>query len=292
MKAIRPVVASSLFCILTASTAVAQGRPVLVDGKWLAGRLADPAVVVVHVTQSPAEYNAGHLPGARVLPLNTVSVSADGLIAQLAPPALVDSVLESIGVSDGQHVVLYGQPLAVARAFVTLERVGLKGSLSVLDGGLDLWREAGRPTTREPVSISRGTFTPRLEDNVVDAAWISANGQKAGTKILDARAPEFFLGVSPGQTARAGHIPGATNVPFSSLTGELTSMRQSGKIRRLFEQAGVRKGDSVVTYCHIGMQASLLYFAARTLGIPVRIYDGSWEDWAKRSELPIVVEKP
>lgn len=291
MKAIRSAVASSLLCILTASMAAAQGKPVLVDGKWLAGHLTDRAVVVVHVVQAPAEYNAGHIPGARLLPLASVSINADGLNAQLAPPALVDSVLESIGVSDGQHVVLYGIPLTVARAFVTLERVGLRGFVSVLDGGLDLWRESGRPTTREAVAVTPGSFTPRLDDNVVDAAWISANGQKAGTKVLDARAPEFYLGVSPGATARAGHIPGAANLPFTSLTSELTTMRESGKIRRLFEQAGVGKGDSVVTYCHIGMQASLLYFAARTLGIPVRIYDGSWEDWAKRSELPIVVEK-
>ncbi|MBC7895486.1 MAG: sulfurtransferase [Cytophagaceae bacterium] len=292
MKAIRLAIASTLLLVLAAANATAQGKPVLVDGKWLAGHLTDRAVAVVHVVQSPFEYHAGHLPGARLLPLSAVSVNMDGLTAQLAPPAQVDSVLESLGVSDGQHVVLYGQPLAVARAFVTLERFGLKGSVSVLDGGLDLWRESGRPTTREVTAVKPGSFTPRVDDTVVDAAWISANGQKAGTKVLDARAPEFYLGVTPGATARAGHIPGATNLPFSSLTGELTTMRETGKIRRLFEQAGVGKGDSVVTYCHIGMQASLLYFAARTLGIPVRIYDGSWEDWAKRSELPVVVEKP
>lgn len=291
MKANRGAIFASFLCAAAASQATAQGKPVLVDGKWLATRLSDPRVAVVHVVGARAEYDAGHLPGARLLPLNAVSLNVEGLNAQLAPPAQVDSVLESIGISDGQHVVLYGQPLPVARAFVTLERVGLKGSVSVLDGGLDTWREAGRPVTREATAVNNGTFTPRVEDNVVDAAWINANRQQAGVKVLDARAPEFYLGVSPGATARAGHIPGAANVPFSSLTGELTSMREKGKIRRLFEQAGVGKGDSVVTYCHIGMQASLLYLAARTLGIPVKLYDGSWEDWAKRSELPVVVEK-
>ena len=284
MRPIQLLVAIQLATVAGATGA--QGKPVLVKDSWLEPRLADRSVVVVHVAQGRPEYDAGHLPGARFLPLPSLSIQADGLTAQLAPVAQVDSVLESIGVSDGQHVVLYGQPLTVARAFVTLERVGLRGQVSVLDGGLDQWREAGHPVSLDSVATARGSFTPRIEDNVVDAAWISANGSKAGTKVLDARVPEFFLGLSPGSTARPGHIPGASNVPYTSLTGELTTMRDQGKVRRLFAQAGVSQGDTVVTYCHIGMQASLLYLAARSLGIAARIYDGSWEDWAKRGELP------
>jgi thiosulfate/3-mercaptopyruvate sulfurtransferase len=287
MTAIRAFAAS---CLLASSVA-AQGKPVLVSANWLEGRLRDPGLAVVHVGTGKAEYDAGHLPGARFLPLSAVSVTVDGLNAQLAPLAQIDSVIESLGISDGQHVILYGQPIAVARAFVTLEGVGLRGNLSVLDGGIDSWRESRRAVIREAVTTSRGSFTPRTESNIVDAAWVNERGDKAGFRILDARAPEFFLGVSPGATARPGHIPGARNVPFSSLTGELTTMRDQGKIRRLFEEAGVAKGDTVVTYCHLGMQASLLYLAARSQGFTVRLYDGSWEDWAKRPELPAVISK-
>ncbi|MGQ0646198.1 MAG: sulfurtransferase [Gemmatimonadaceae bacterium] len=290
MTSIRLIVTG---CLMAAGslTAGAQAQPVLVTAKWLEGRLADPRIAVVHVAGGRAEYDAGHLVGARFLPLSSVSVQSDGLSAQLAPIAQIDSVLEATGISDGQHVVLYGQALTVARAFVTLERVGLQGRVSVLDGGLDFWRESGRQVSREPVSLTRGSFTPRTEAMVVDAPWIQNSADNPRIKVLDARVPEFFLGVSAGQTARAGHIPGARNVPFSSLTGELTTMREPGKIKRLFEQAGVAKGDTVVTYCHIGMQASLLYLAARSLGYPARIYDGSYEDWAKRPELPVVVRK-
>ena len=281
-------------CILSGgalSGAAAQDQPVLVAGKWLQGRLADSRVAVVHVAAGRPEYDAGHITGARFLPLGAISVTADGLNAQVAPLAQVDSVLESLGLSDGQHIVLYGQSLAVARAFVTLERVGLRGRVSVLDGGLDLWRESGRPVSRTPVTPARGSLTTQLEPTFVDAPWIQQNGDRAGIRLFDARTPEFFLGVSAGATARPGHIPGALNIPYSSVTGELTTMRDRGRIRKLFEQAGAAKGDTVVTYCHIGMQASLLYLAARAVGYPAKIYDGSYEDWAKRPELPVVVVK-
>jgi thiosulfate/3-mercaptopyruvate sulfurtransferase len=273
--------------VLSVVPVLAAQQPVLVEGKWLEKRLQDPKVAVVHVAGSRAEYDAGHLPGARYLPFSTVAPNADGLNVQLPAIAVIDSMVEAIGVSDGQHVVLYGQPLQVARAFVTMERAGLAGSVSVLNGGLDRWRESGRAVSRDAVTPARGSFTPRQADNVVDAPWITQNASKGGIALLDARVAEFYQGLSAGSTARPGRVPGARSVPFSSLTGELTTMRESGKIRRLFDQAGVAKGDTVVTYCHIGMQASLLYLAARSLGFPTRIYDGSFEDWAKRSELPV-----
>jgi thiosulfate/3-mercaptopyruvate sulfurtransferase len=81
------------------------------------------------------------------------------------------------------------------------------------------------------------------------------------------------------------------NVPFSSLTGELTSLRDEGRVRRLFETAGAAPGDTVVTYCHVGLQASLLYLSARRLGFAAKIYDGSYEDWSRNTALPVVVKK-
>ena len=276
-----------LLALLTSSAAVAAAQtPVIVSAKWMDKRLADRAVVVLHAG-TRTEYDAGPLPGARFLPFTAVALQSDGLSTQLPSPAHIDSLLESVGVSDGQHIVVYGQPLVAARTLVTLERAGLRGKVSILDGGIDAWRESGRQVSFDAPLVSRGSFTPQPFENVVDAAWITQNGSRSGIKVLDARAPEFHLGLSAGSTARAGRIPGARNIPFSSLTAELTTFRDAAKIRRLFEAAGVAKGDTVVTYCHIGLQASLLYTAARSLGIPVRIYDGSFEDWAKRSELPV-----
>ena len=263
----------------------------VVTSVWMARHLNDPQQVIIHAANGRPEYDAGHLPGARPLLFATYAVQLDGLSSQMAPVAQLDSALESIGVNDGDHLVIYGQPLPVARLLVTLEYLGLKGHVSVLDGGMDAWREGGLPVSREAVAPSKGSFTPNVDTSiVVDAAWLSTNSARNGVALLDARAPEFYLGYSAGQMPRAGHIPNARNVPFSSLTSELTQLRDQPKLSRLFAAAGVAQGDTVVTYCHIGMQASLLYYAARRLGHDARIYDGSYEDWSKRSDLPVVNE--
>jgi thiosulfate/3-mercaptopyruvate sulfurtransferase len=106
---------------------------------------------------------------------------------------------------------------------------------------------------------------------------------------LDARAAKFYSGAEAGQMPRAGHIPSARNIPFSSLVEDSNNkFKSANTLRELFNAAGVKQGDSVATYCHIGQQASLLYFAARYLGYEAHLYDGSFEDWSHRPELPLV----
>ncbi len=279
-----------LTLLATPYVAAAQ-LPVLVDAKWLDRHLADASVVVLHVSNGRGEYDAGHVPGARYLPFNQVGPALNGLTLQIPDAAAIDSLLESVGVSDGQQVILYGQPLQVARTFMTMEHAGLRGRVAVLDGSIDTWRESGRTVSMDPVTPRTGNFTPRLTNNVANVEWVQANSAAKGIALLDARAPEFYLGYSAGAMPRAGHIPNARNIPFSSLTGELSQFREEGKVRKLFEAAGVAKGDTVVTYCHIGLQASLLYFTARRLGYEAKVYDGSFEEWSKKPELPIVTRE-
>lgn len=279
---------------LTTSSAVAQGgaAPVLVSADWLAAHLKDSKVVVLHASAQKSDYDAGHVPGSRFLPWASYTTSAQGgLSTQLPPVEQVDSVFKNAGINDDSHIVISGGPIQTSgRLFYTLEYFGLAGRVSMLDGGIDVWREGGRVVERtESKAATRGKVTPRpTVARLADFAWINANGSAAGVSILDARTPEFYSGESSGGQARAGHIPGANNVPFAWLTGELSIFRDKSKLQRLFEQAGVKKGNKVVTYCHIGMQASALYVASRILGYDVALYDGSWEEWSKKSELPIV----
>ena len=87
---------------------------------------------------------------------------------------------------------------------------------------------------------------------------------------------------------RGGHIPHAKNIPFSSLVEDSNNKFKSAiALRDLFNAADVKPNSSVATYCHIGQQASLLYFVARYLGYDAHVYDGSFEDWSKRTELPV-----
>lgn len=86
----------------------------------------------------------------------------------------------------------------------------------------------------------------------------------------------------------AEHIPGAVNIPFSSIVDDSMMFKDKSQLSQLFNAAGIQSGSRLVTYCHIGQQACLLYFAARLNGFPVQLYDGSYEDWSSRRELPVV----
>jgi thiosulfate/3-mercaptopyruvate sulfurtransferase len=296
MRRVKLRFAAFLLALTCAASAGAQpvSAPVIVGGEWLESRLRDPGVVVLHIGVNRLEYDVGHVPGARFVVHSSLAPSIGGFSTQLPPEAQIDSVLEAAGVSDGAHIVLYGQPLQAARAFVTLEYAGLAGRVSVLDGGLDAWREAGRRVSQDNEVPTKGNLTTIKAESwrVADAPWIQANTARETVALLDARAPEFYLGFSAGSMPRAGHIPNARNIPFTSLTGELTTLRDEAKIRALFEAAGAAPGDTVATYCHVGLQASLLYLNARRLGYTARIYDGSYEDWSRNRLLPVVVKKP
>ncbi|HEY4274627.1 MAG TPA: rhodanese-like domain-containing protein, partial [Rhizomicrobium sp.] len=108
-----------------------------------------------------------------------------------------------------------------------------------------------------------------------------------GYTIVDARAPEFYNGEKPGsENAVLGHVPGAHNIPFTSVTGPDGKLKSPEELKALFAQAGVKPGDHILAYCHIGIQATAVIFAARTLGMEAELYDGSFQDWSKRG-LPV-----
>lgn len=268
------------------------GEKMLVTTEWLSKHLNGPDVVILHIAFAKAEYEAGHIPGARLVPWQSVVTppaqpGSGGLTSELPPVAQLDSLFNSVGVSDNSHIVIYGSLVSAARLFWTLEYLGFAGSLSILDGGLDAWREEKRQLTTV-VPISHGSFSPHPQlDVVVDAGWVNSHLQTPKTRIVDARLPYFYVGADSGGMARAGHIPGAVNLPYTVLTKELAKYRDTRTMKRLFEDAGVQEGEQVVTYCHVGQTASVVYIAARLLGYDARIYDGSFQDWAKRSELPI-----
>jgi thiosulfate/3-mercaptopyruvate sulfurtransferase len=121
---------------------------------------------------------------------------------------------------------------------------------------------------------------------VVDAAFVSSVPSRPGYKLVDARAPVIYKGIEPTMGGKAGHIRGAINIPFTEITD--TSMRiDKSRLASLFERSGVKPGDTIVAYCHVGQQATLVLFAARLLGHPVMLYDGSFQDWAVNNRGPV-----
>ncbi len=281
---------SSAFAAASANSEVRQSMIVTTD--WLAKHLNDDSLVLLQVGERK-DYDAEHIPGAQFIQLSDISTPrGQGLILELPSVDQLKATFEKLGVTNKSRVIVYfGKDwiTPTARVFMTLDYLGLGDRTSILDGGLPAWRAEGKPVTAELREPKAGHFTPKPNPTlVVDAMWVKANLNKPGVAILDARAAKFYTGAEAGQMPRAGHIPSAKNIPFSSLVDESTNkFKNVESLRQLFNTAGVKPADSVATYCHIGQQASLLYFVARYLGYEAHLYDGSFQDWSNRTELPV-----
>lgn len=267
--------------------------PLLVTPLQLARELRDPSLVVLHV--GPREdYDAGHIAGARFIQLRDVAAAqVEGAPALELPDANdLRARLERLGIGDQSRIVVvagadWGSP--ATRVVWTLQTAGLGNQTRLLDGGSGGWKRANLPlTTDAPPAATPGRLTRAADRTVVvDHAWIQAHLTSPGVRVIDARAPVFFEGVGmPEHGAKAGHIPGAKNIPFTSVMNDSLQMLPVGELRRLFAAAGVQPGDTVAAYCHIGQQATVVILAARLLGHPVKLYDGSFTEWASR-KLPV-----
>ncbi len=281
--------------LLAAALAKPPVSPILVSTDWVAAHLKDQKLLIFQIgdDRSKTVYDAGHVPGAQFLnPFRDLARPRveGGLALELPSAERLDSVLEANGISNDSKIVLYTaseyfSPLG--RAFFTLEYAGLKGHVVVMDGGLETWKAENRPTSTDAPTPAAGSFTPKLEpDMVVDADWLKTRLGDPTVAIVDARTPEFYHGADTHQ-ARNGHIPGAKNLPFDSVIDERGKFKDPATLTKLLEEAGVTESKTVVTYCHIGQQASLVWFAARLLGYRAKLYDGSFQDWSARSELPV-----
>jgi thiosulfate/3-mercaptopyruvate sulfurtransferase len=258
---------------------------VLVSPAWLATHLGDPGVLVVHIDRNRTAYDAGHIEGSRFLPLSSIIVERDGVPNELPPVASLDSALESVGIGDDTRVIITGDPLSAARLFFTLDYLGHSYQAALLDGGTEMWVEGGWPVDTAAVPARRGTLTPDPQaELVVSAEWVTDHLKTPGVVFLDAR---------PASDYSAGHIPGARNIFWkTTMDGSPPVLLDRGRLREMFSTAGVGTGDQVVTYCRSGMQASYLYFVARSLGYETKMYDGSMAEWTRVPGAPIETGTP
>ena len=273
----------------------AQHDPgMLVSAQWLEARLDDPSVVVLHVESRRDRYDAGHIPGARFLDMNGLAWAGETQLGtEMRTPEEIDAALEAAGVRDGQHVVVYGaNALLAARAWMTLDVMGLGDRLSMLDGGLGGWQEEGRPISQEEPDVSPGSVTLRPRSDVlVTAEWIMERLDDPEVTLIDARPDDEYTGDDGGMGGRvnAGHIPGAYQMYWEELveSRQVPRVHSLEDLQALFAASGAGEGSTVVAYCMVGLRASFSYFAARMLGYDVKFYDGSWHDWGGR-DLPFV----
>ena len=263
----------------------------LMTSAQLRERMTRGDLVVLHVGER-ADYNAEHIPGARYLPYEAISTPrGTGLMLEFPRVEKLDSLFESLGVSDGTRIVLYWTKdwySPTTRVFLTLDYLGLGDRTSILDGGIAAWKASGGQVTRDVPALVRGNLTiaPRT-DVIVDAKAVQSAVTDSRAAIIDARDARFYTGEATGMHAREGHVPGAKNLAFSTLLDERGAFKPRATLAAMLDGAGATAGKQTIAYCHIGQQATVIYFAARLLGRDVRLYDGSWDEWSQRSDLPI-----
>jgi thiosulfate/3-mercaptopyruvate sulfurtransferase len=276
----------------TAQTALSQ---TLVDSAWLSRHLKDANLMVLHVGGSQ-RFTKGHIAGARQITVDDVSKAnpkqnaaiyaskESALMYEVADPFEIRAKLESLGISDSSRIVICQGlditiPMMTRVAFV-LYYLGIGNHFSILNGGLSGWIKAGHALSTEtpPPPAKRGKITRSIvKSAIVDAEGLK-KAQQAGFKIIDARAPVDFKGLQPS-FGKSGHIPGALNMPSNEMNDDLQMFRKE-QIEARFQEAGIKRGDKLVVYCHVGVLATEVIFAARMLGIDASLYDGSFQDWA------------
>lgn len=275
----------------------------IVSTAWLAAHLNDPKVVVLHVARERAHYENMHIPGARFVGWGEITATRDGVPNELAPVADLQKLFKRLGIGDDARIVLYGDNsgLSAARAYFTLDYLGHAGRAALLDGGLEKWQAERRVISTDTVEPRPARFTPRVRASVVtnldvvrDLSWTATNLTSSSAVLIDARPMEEYAGTKPGEgVPRGGHIPGAANVFWMQnvVSRENPALRSVAELRRLYKEAGVQHGLTIVTYCRTGAQASHAYFTLKYLGYDVVMYDGSFFEWSNAEGTPVVSGK-
>lgn len=258
----------------------APGAPLVLDVRWALG-----------VTDGRAQYEAGHLPGAVYVDLETELAAPASPEAGRHPLPSASAFQEAArrwGVSAGSRVVVYDAVggTSAARAWWLLRYFGAS-DVRVLDGGLDAWTAAGLPLESGDVTPEPGTFEAEpggLPVLTADQAAALAGGDGV---LLDARAGERYRGEAEPVDPQAGHIPGAVSLPTADLVGPDARFLAEGPLRERFAASSALSSGPVGVYCGSGVTAAHEVAALATLGVEAALYPGSWSQWSNDPARPV-----
>jgi thiosulfate/3-mercaptopyruvate sulfurtransferase len=271
---------------------------VLVDTQWVQDHLADDSLRIVEVDYDPvANYELGHIPGS-VLIQWKADIN-DPITRNILSRYVFEALLQRIGVNNDSILALYGDfnNWFAAFAFWVFKYYGFN-DVRLINGGRKKWLQEDRPITKEIQDHVNGNYTVDKEPDKNIRAYLDTVRNTLGTKsLVDVRSPKEFTGeiTAPPEyptehAQRGGHIPGATNIPWSQAVNDNDGTFKSvAELRTLYESKGITPDKEIITYCRIGERSSHTWFVLKyLLGYPdVKNYDDSWTEWGNLIANPI-----
>ena len=277
-------------------TDTAYATAALVDADWARAHLDDPKVRFVEVDVDTTAYEQSHLPGA--VGWNWTSQLSDGIRRDIATTEQFSELLSQSGIGPDTTVVLYGDNnnWFAAWAYWQLQLYGHRNA-KILNGGRKYWLDNGLPVTTDIPRYAPTDYTLSRPDYGLRAFRddILPHLGEPGFALVDVRSPAEFNGeviAPPGMTEtaqRAGHIPGASSIPWAQTVREDGTFKSRDELAALYAGKGITADKDIIAYCRIGERSSHSWFVLHELlGFPkVRNYDGSWTEWGSMIGMPI-----
>lgn len=270
----------------------------LVHAEWLQNNLDRDDLVLFHIGNKE-QYQKEHIPGAVFMDGSEYTITAEdrSYIYDLPSVEELVELLEKKGLNDGDTVVLYvgsNWVSPMTRLYFTLDYLGYSNHTFILDGGLPLWKSRGGAVTDAVPEPGQGSFTPNINPDIVtDINFVKSKVNTSGYHIADARSPVYYQGIEEGMGGKKGHLPSAKTIPYTSMIkegphGAYTFLNNS-ELQAVFNEQEINQDIPLILYCHIGQQATTVYFAAKKLGYNVKVFDGSFHEWATKDN-PVVLE--